>query len=413
MKIGFVGLGKLGLPCALAIESKGHEVKGYDLSPRVDEIVRSKELPYREVGVQELLEKSNLAICDLPEVVNWADLIFVAVQTPHESIYEGDEPLPETRSDFCYEHLVHAVERISHELKTRKPVVIISTVLPGTIRRLVLPVAGENMGLCYNPFFIAMGTTVNDFLYPEFVLFGKHSVDAQAVAEDFYRTITDAPFFSTTIENAELIKVAYNTFIGMKVVFANTLMEICHKIPNTDVDAVTDALFLAKRRLISPAYMRGGMGDGGGCHPRDNIAMSWLARELNLSHDLFTDIMQAREDQTMFLADLIIDQHRKTGLPIMLLGQAYKPETNLTIGSPASLLHELIAARGYDADMYDPFIHRGLLINIPRLYFISTRHEEWRTWDFPSGSVVIDPWRYLQVKERHVKYIPVGRGSND
>ena len=99
-------------------------------------------------------------------------------------------------------------------------------------------------------------------------------------------------------ENAEAIKVAYNTYISMKIAYANTWMEICHKIPGTDVDQVTGALELATTRIMSPKYLTGGMGDGGGCHPRDNIALSWLARELDLSYDFFEHLMIARERQT-------------------------------------------------------------------------------------------------------------------
>ena len=101
----------------------------------------------------------------------------------------------------------------------------------------------------------------------------------------------------TTIENAELIKVSYNTLISTKIAFSNTIMELCHKLPNTNVDDVTNALKLANRRLISGSYMDGGMGDGGGCHPRDNIAMSYLSDKLNLSHNWFEHIMQQREKQ--------------------------------------------------------------------------------------------------------------------
>jgi len=102
------------------------------------------------------------------------------------------------------------------------------------------------------------------------------------------------------LNNAELIKVAYNTYIGMKIAFANTLMEICHKMGNIDVDQVTGALTFASRRLMSGAYLTGGMGDGGGCHPRDNIALSWLAQRLDLSFDWFASVMGAREKQTVW-----------------------------------------------------------------------------------------------------------------
>src|SRR5262249_6729878 len=158
---------------------------------------------------------------------------------------------------------------------------------PGTIRREIFPLVGEHVKLCYNPFFIAMGTTIRDFLDPEFVLFGMRDPEAAERARALYSTLHDRPVYETSIENAELIKVSYNTYITMKIAFANTLMEICHKIEGCDVDQVTGGLALGTQRLLSPRYLGGGMGDGGGCHPRDNIALSWLSRELGLSYDWF------------------------------------------------------------------------------------------------------------------------------
>jgi UDPglucose 6-dehydrogenase len=126
------------------------------------------------------------------------------------------------------------------------------------------------------------------------------------------------------------------------------MMEICEKT-GADVDDLVDALSLASDRVISSAYLRGGMGDGGGCHPRDNIALSFLARELDLSYDLFEALMVARERQTEWLADLVGEG------PLEVLGKAYKPETNLTVGSPALLLAALLEERGVEFAHTDPY----------------------------------------------------------
>jgi len=186
--------------------------------------------------------------------------------------------------------------------------------------------------LCYNPFFIAMGTTMRDFLDPEMVLFGVDDSWAAKKAKKFYRTLHHSPFYETTIETAELTKVTYNTFISTKISFVNTVMEMCDKLPNTNVDDVMNALKMCDDRIISDKYLSGGMGDGGGCHPRDNIALSWLSKKLDLSHDWFDNIMMQRENQTDWLADLI--EEHSNGLPINILGKSFKPETNITTGSP-------------------------------------------------------------------------------
>jgi len=320
--VGFMGMGKLGFPCALACASKGHIIRGFDPNPQVEETLKSRRMPYKEIYADEYLSKhwSQISVGnashDLRIMTQTCDIIFVPIQTPHDPKYEGVTRIPGERVDFDYSYLKAGIkqlaDQISYECKGTNrmiTVIIISTVLPGTIDREIRPLFNKHMSLCYNPFFIAMGTTIKDFLNPEFVLFGYDDEKSARVAEGFYSTLHDRPVFKTAIKNAELIKVAYNTFIGMKITFVNTLMEICHKT-GCNVDQVTDALKMADDRLISPKYLTAGMGDGGGCHPRDNIALSWLAKELNLSHDFFDDLMMAREHQTDWLVDLI-EEHAK------------------------------------------------------------------------------------------------------
>ena len=293
MKVGFIGLGKLGLPCALAVESRGHQVIGYDPSEQVEQIIDSKQLQYQEIWAQDYLEKSKIQIRPIEDVVRNSEIIFVPIQTPHGEKFEGSTRIPDEREDFDYSFLKKGVKDISDEIERQgqdKIVIIISTVLPGTIRREIMPLLGTHTKLCYNPFFIAMGTTMRDFLKPEIVLFGVDDHVAAQKAKKFYRTLHHQPFYETTIENAELIKVVYNTFIGTKLAFVNTIMEMCHHLPNTNVDDVTNALKMCDDRIISDRYLSGGMGDGGGCHPRDNIALSWLSDKLGVSFNWFDNI---------------------------------------------------------------------------------------------------------------------------
>tara|TARA_R110002020_G_scaffold333507_2_gene548922 strand:+ start:15246 stop:16478 length:1233 start_codon:yes stop_codon:yes gene_type:complete len=409
MNIGFIGLGKLGLPCALAVESKGHKVWGYDINPAVETILSTKKLPYREIWAQDHLDNSEIKFSSVEEVVSNSEIIFVPIQTPHDERFEGTTRIAEDRVDFDYTYLKAGIKSLSEEIHKQgeeKVVIIISTVLPGTVERDIKPLLNDKVKLCYNPFFIAMGTTMRDFLNPEYVLFGVDNQDAADKAEAFYRTLHDRPFYRTEIKNAELIKVAYNTFIGMKIAYANTMMEICHKI-GADVDEVTGAMSLATERLISGKYLSGGMGDGGGCHPRDNIAMSWLAKKLDLSYDFFESLMIGREQQTEWLADLI--EEHKGDLPVTILGKAFKEETNLVVGSPSILLRNILEERGMRPTMYDPYIDEGFPFNVyqPRLFFIGTKHSEFNSYEFPKGSVVLDPWRYMSDQE-DVEVIRIG-----
>jgi UDPglucose 6-dehydrogenase len=254
MKVGFLGLGKLGLPVALAIESKGHYVCGTDISLDTLANIKKKKISYKEIWVENYLKNTKLDVFDIEGVVKNSDIIFVPIQTPHEEKYEGITRIPKERADFNYEYLINGMRELSEEIERQgndKIVIIISTVLPGTIRSRIKPILSNKVKLCYNPFFIAMGSTMRDFLHPEFVLFGVDDLDAYKICKDFYKSITNAPLYDTTIENAELIKVSYNTLISTKIAFSNTIMELCHKLPNTNVDDVTNALKLANRRLIS------------------------------------------------------------------------------------------------------------------------------------------------------------------
>ena len=424
MNIGFIGLGKLGLPCALAVESRGHKVVGYDPSEQVKDIINSKRLQYQEAHAQDLLLKSKIEIKSVEEVVGASEIIFVPIQTPHDPLYEGTTRLLDERVDFDYTYLKKGIKDLAEEIwyqQSKKVVIIISTVLPGTISREIKPLIEDNpyFKLCYNPFFIAMGTTIDDFLRPEIVLFGKDSNWAANIAKKFYRTIHHAPFYETTIENAELIKVVYNTFIGTKLAFVNTVMDACHKLPNTNVDDVTNALIMCDDRIISDRDLSGGMGDGGGCHPRDNIALSWLSRKLNLSYDWFDNIMKQREKQTDWLANLIEETSFKykgcyEGYPIKILGKSFKPETNITTGSPSILLKNILRERKYEVEIWDPYVDdsENESQQEPMIYFIGTKHPDFTSYEYNKGSIIIDPWRYIPDID-NCTVIRIGDSIND
>ena len=337
--------------------------------------------------------RSNIVFCDLAALVRNSEIVFVVVQTPHDPAYGGATRMPEARMDFDYSHLVRGISELSAEIEQQgmeRVVMVVSTVLPGTMERRIKPVLSHKSKLCYNPSFVAMGTAIPDFLEPEFVLLGVDDEWAAGRAEEFYRTISSAAICRTSVRNAELIKMAYNTFISMKIVFANTLMELAHKM-GANVDEVTEALVQARERLLSPKYMSGGMGDGGGCHPRDCIAMSWLARQLHLSYDLFEDLMSAREKHTSWLADLM----EEYDLPKVILGKAFKEGTRLVDGSPALLLRHILEERGHEVQMYDPHIDDQMPAFTRSVFLIGTRHPEFGEFRYPTGSVVIDPWRYI------------------
>ena len=403
VNVGFVGLGKLGLPSALAVESKGHTVRGYDINPKIKEYIESCNVPYLEAGVTEMLKNTKIQVLPLRDVLKQSDIVFVPVQTPHDPMYEGVTRMPPTTADFNYDFLKSACKAISEELDRmgqNRIIIIISTVLPGTINRKIKPMLSPRVKLCYNPFFIAMGTTVYDFLHPEIVLFGVDDKEAVEKAKEFYNTITDAPFHEMSIVNAELVKVNYNTFITMKINFANNLMEICHKMRDegADVDVVIDALSDCKKRIISPSYMRGGMPDGGGCHPRDNIALADFAKRHDLSNDIYTEGMMVREHHIEWFADMMASYD----MPKVILGKSYKPDTNLTLGSPSVRLYNELCERGVQVNIWDPHVDGtdgiGTLTKEPSVFFVGTRHDYFENFNYPEGSTVIDPFGYISLR---------------
>jgi UDPglucose 6-dehydrogenase len=416
MKIGFMGLGKLGLPSALAINDKGHDIYGYDIDDNVKTILDTKKLPYREEGASELLQNHNINYCSVEDVVKNSDIIFVPIQTPHDPYFEGITRLPDEREDFDYTYLKDGLKTLSEEIDRQgneKIVIIISTVLPGTTRREIKPILSNLIKLCYNPFFIAMGTTINDFVNPEFVLFGVDDKDAYEAAKEFYATIHDKPVYECTIEEAEMIKVSYNTYITMKINLANVIMEAAHKLDNVNCDNVMRGMFLANERLISTKYLLGGMGDGGGCHPRDNIALSWMAKELNLSYDWYENLMVCREKQTEWLGNMLLDKSKETGMNPIILGKCFKKETNLTIGSPSILMKNMMEEHGVDVEMYDPWTDVGQPpLDEKAVFFIGTNHDKFLDYKFPEGSVVIDPWRMMTPQDG-VELILIGDTTNN
>jgi UDPglucose 6-dehydrogenase len=431
VRVSLVGAGKLGLPVAYAMASRGLSVYAYDPA-----VWGPPEDTSHEEGLAEVIEASGdrVHFCDLTDAVNNTDgVIFIAVQTPHEPRFEGVTPLPDDRADFDYTFLIDAVTRvvkIADALEKDITLAVISTVLPGALEREIVPLLSERVRLVYNPSFIAMGTTVRDFLDPEFILLGGEAPgDMQVVLvyDEVFGGIDNLPeVWGTSIRDAELIKVAYNTFIGLKIAFANTLMEICHKTGG-DVDEVTGALKLAHRRLISGAYMDGGMGDGGGCHPRDNIALSWLASELDLSYDLFGAAMEARERQAEWLADMMeISVQDRTGKDARfgILGYSYKPESHITTGSAALLVKAILEARGHFVNTHDPWVDYrnedwwdrdrehgmtpGRAFMGPGVWLIGCKHPEFVDLKLPEGSIVIDPFRYIPDQEG-VQVVRVGQ----
>jgi UDPglucose 6-dehydrogenase len=400
--VGIVGLGKLGMPTAVALARHGHMVRGFDA--RAGRMTLSALPTYeldedraRPLGAT-LGDDLDLHFCDLAEVVRDSDCVFVAVETPHGAEYEGVTPLPRTRSDFSYEPLGTALAAIVAQADRPIEIGIISTVLPGTMRSRLLPVATGH-SLIYCPQFVAMGTVIFDLHHPEFTLLGHGDTRPAAVKEVLEGLRREpVPTFEISYESAELAKVAYNTFVGAKVTVANVIQQLADTVGASAAE-VFGVLRSADRRLASASYLGPGMGDGGPCHPRDNIALSWLAGEVGMGHDLFSALMLQRQAYVEWLADKFAVA--AAGRPMVLLGTAYKPGTPLETGSSSVLLANVMAARGEELSVVrsgaelpsDGWFPR------PAAFFLGCPEPEFLSMRFPAGSTVIDPWHRIEPTE--------------
>lgn len=393
-KIGFIGLGKLGLDCA-EVFAEQHEVRGYDIYPRTSNSVR---------------------VCDISEVVNESEWIFIAVPTPHAEGYDGSVPSSHmTPKDFGHDAVIDAINKINQYATSSKKVVLISTVLPGTTRKYFYPILDSKHQFLYNPYLIAMGSVKWDMVNPEMIMIGTEDGNPNALAGelvDIYGTImqNDPRYEIGTWDECEAIKIFYNTFISAKVGLVNMVQDFAMKIGNINVDVVTNALARSTMRIMGPKYMTAGMGDAGACHPRDNIALRWLAQEYEIGYDLFDTVMHAREIQAKNLALFLVDQAKKSGLPIAIHGKAYKPDVPYCIGSYSTLVGFYIKEAGYNVQYLDPLADdpTDVVESLSGPSVVLWAHNRKITYEYtgdqldtqpyceiPMGSVIVDPWRKM------------------
>ncbi len=419
MRVGFVGLGLLGLPMAVAIASRGHAVRGFDAQPQRMDVAwyPAPEYGPGQEPLATLAARVDFGFASLQAVVEHAEIIFVTVQTPNLGGYNGSGPYAEGGAQYDLRPLRLALEAVAgaaaHASAIPRVLAIVSTVLPGTVRELARSLPQDlGLSLAHTPAFSAVGTIMADLLDPEFVLIGALDATAGQRLQALYHSLTAAPMFVTTPENAELIKTSYNGYIGLKIGFANALMELSHKTPGCDVDEVVRCLSLATRRLHSPRYLAGGLGGGGGCHPKENAALAALAARVGLSFDPFGANLVNRDRQTSWLAGLVASEYRANPLPVWLLGTAFKANVAVEDGSPALLLHAALLRRGLSVQLHDPLVpgRDNPPPPIAAIFVLAVPHAAFEDFVAAPGSVVVDPWRRVQAAPG-VRVLAVGRGE--
>jgi len=354
--ISVIGLGKLGAPIAACLASAGFEVIGVDVNTETVDAFGRGSAPVEEPGLADLIDANRARIratVSVHDAIMGSQVTFVVVPTPSTD-----------SGEFSVEHAKIACASIGRALADKDQyhlVVMSSTVLPGSTRDELLPVlesesgkkCGIDFGLCYSPEFIALGTVIRDFLNPDFYLIGefdRRSGDFLAAVHT--RTAAaGASVQRLSLENAELAKISVNSFVTLKISFANMIADFCERIPGGAIDEVTAAIGLDKR--IGPAYLAGGLGFGGPCFPRDNVALAALGDKLGVD----VGVLRANQDYNSHRTERLlsgIEHALVPGSRIAVLGLAYKLGTSVIEESPGIQLCLGLAARGYQVMGYDP-----------------------------------------------------------
>jgi UDPglucose 6-dehydrogenase len=443
--LSVIGLGKLGSPLVACFAARGFRVYAVDAdSQKVEQLAKACP-PVHEPGLAELLQEgahNTSATQDTQAAVRNSDATFIVVGTPSEP--DGG---------FSLRFAVPACEAIGRALAAKDSyhlVVLTSTVMPGstgneirsTLERTSGKRCGSDFGLCYSPEFIALGSVIRDFYYPDFLLVGESDVRAGDVLCDIYkRTCKNSPAVARmNWINAEITKLAVNTYITTKISYANMLARLCEKLPEADVNVVTDALGLDSR--IGPKYLKGAVSYGGPCFPRDNRAFAALASRSRAFADLADATDRFNRAQIPALADFIRSQQSGEGF-IGILGLTYKPNTDVVQESFGLLLAQHLASQNVSVLVFDPSADVSMVLNGTKSIRVAASAQEciaqsavvvlatpWQEFrDLPisvwmqaplaapsfhtSPRVVIDCWRALEHLEgsQSIRYVRLGRGS--
>jgi UDPglucose 6-dehydrogenase len=436
-RISVVGLGKLGACMAATMASKGAHVMGVDVNPSTVEALNAGRAPVFEPHLQEMIAANRprlRATLSFDEAVAASSMSFIVVPTPSDK-----------RGGFSIRYAEQAARSIGRALRSKSDyhlVILTSTVLPGSTEYGILPAleeesgkkCGRDFGLCYNPEFIALGNVIHDLLNPDFILIGQSDERTGAMLEQWYATYCDnhPPVALMNFVNAELTKLSVNTFITMKITFANMLAAICEELPDADVDTVTAAI--GRDLRIGRRYLTGGLGYGGPCFPRDNQALASVAQTTGVPSAL-AESTDAMNQQLLIRQVERVRSLLRPGMRLGILGLSYKPNTNVIEESQALALAQAPSENGNAVAVYDPlamenarsvlkdkvqYMHSALeCIQNSDLVVITTPADEFRALkaaDFPKRSekiIVLDCWRLLAEALRScpwVEYLALGVG---
>lgn len=371
MRVSIFGLGYVGTVSAGCLASDGHEVIGVDpVSEKVDLINRGRS-PIIEADIGEIIAATTKsghlrATHDPSQAILETELSFVCVGTPSQ---------PNGNLDLRY--IRRICEQIGEALKSksaRHTVVIRSTILPGTMHRIVIPIleefsgkkSGVDFGVSNNPEFLREGSSVKDFRSPPKTVIGELDRASGDMLTELYRKV-DAPLIKTDLETAEMIKYVDNSWHALKIGFANEIGNLCKSL-GIDAHEVMD-IFCQDRRLnISPAYLRPGFAFGGSCLPKDLRALAYQAKMHDLEIPILSSILPSNEMQVSRGLQMIMESgHARVGV----LGFSFKAGTDDLRESPMIEVIERLIGKGYDLRIYDKNVNMASLIGANRDFILN------------------------------------------
>lgn len=371
MRISIFGLGYVGAVSAGCLARQGHEVIGVDPAPAKVELVNAGRTPIIEKDIGEIIDqmtrtKRLRATTDMAAAVRDSELSLICVGTP--SRVNGGLDLSYVR---------RVCEQIGSELRHKDEfhvVVARSTMLPGSMREVVIPTleessgkkAGADFGVCINPEFLREGTAVHDFHFPPKTVIGELDKRSGDVVVELYHDIT-APLIRTDIETAEMVKYTDNVWHALKIGFANEIGNIC-KALGIDGQRVMDIFCRDTKLNLSPYYLRPGFAFGGSCLPKDVRALTYKARTLDLDLPILNAILPSNERQVeRGLRMVMATGHRRIGV----LGFSFKAGTDDLRESPMVEVIERLLGKGYELKLYDRNVRLAGLVGANRDYILN------------------------------------------
>lgn len=371
MKISIFGLGYVGAVSAACFAKDGHTVIGVDpVDVKVD-FINKGQTPIIEKEIGEIIAAAVArgrlkAITDGAEAVQASEVSLVCVGTPSQANGDLD-------TSFVY----RVCKNIGTALKQKADfhvVAIRSTILPGTIKNVVIPaleessgkIAGIDFGVCGNPEFLREGTAVYDFYHPPKTVIGASDDRAAKKVAALYDGI-DAPLIVTDIETAEMVKYTDNTWHALKIGFANEIGSVC-KAAGIDSHKVMDIFCRDTKLNISPAYLKPGFAFGGSCLPKDVRALQYHAKSRDIELPIIENLLRSNRRHMEKGLQMVMDAGaRKVGV----LGFSFKAGTDDLRESPVVEMIERLIGKGYDLKLYDRNVNLARLIGANRDYILN------------------------------------------